>query len=1051
MSQSMTWTLEKALVVRTMDDGTSGQGAGAHTHLLVGRSGSAGTRRNYTSYVKFTPNWTDVAKIVSATLSLYTDDLSEFGSYDSNDVPRVYVRRLTEAFSEHTNSAGFTSSDFETVARTTSDSRVATMSKVPNGVTNIDVTALVKAWAPATVSGGSGSLATANARNHGFGLYGTTDSNENWGGWSDDHGVPGERPSLTIVYELGPTTPNTPTNMSPSGAVASIAAFQADFDDVRATDTLHTSQVEVYAAGAVKSGASSSTTDAISVTAHGYRVGQQVWFHSLTGGAGLSLTIPYYVRTVVNANSFKVAATPGGTVVNITTSHSALTVASPYWGITKVATETERLNARSNVLPEGLDLLTNTNYQWRIRQKDQEARWSAWTAVLTFSVTNTNPNAPTSLTPNADGVPAAADFADLNGVLFRSNFTDPDAADDFLLAYQIQLSAHASGSGSWDDASQIKWDTGKVYVPAEQTSHETPYGGSDLTAGTWYWRVRHWDQHDGLSNWSYGRIVLTTNFNAEPGTQTSMQFDPNAPWRIRIREMAFNSLAGLTGAITGVAATDLFTTAKAHGLTAGRKVRFSAITGGTGLIVGQDYWVIADGLASKTFKVSATFGGSSVNYTTDVTAATLTGVTTRGPGNVVAILENAKSAGASIVYNSPGEAHFTLPVDHPQLSVIEPKQVHYGIDFYSGDGWRETFAGLVDDMDATDNDIIFKCFDYLALLDAVNDERYVPSDPDRSYTKGGSKYSDVTIRTIVLDQLNRARALANSPVGFITVGSVATMNEKVTIWSTMQPVLSFIAGLLDSHRQGTGKKTRIKVRRTSAGGYEFVVEDAPGLTRDNLRMRYGELVNGYRVVLFGEGWSNVTHGIGRTREGIRVLYKTVNAPGIDQRIWGRFSKAVILDNVSDENDALRRTKQVAIRTSKFGQGLAMALRTLLMKPLDGYDVTDDFPVAIVHGAVNTDRYGSGYYTCWAVAWEGGDDGRFNTILTLSPREDTSSPDADLIPSVNISTQPEWQIGWEPPDPIQATSKYWLDQNTGIVYIRDDDTLAPLTGVTGVAP
>ena len=77
------------------------------------------------------------------------------------------------------------------------------------------------------------------------------------------------------------------------------------------------------------------------------------------------------------------------------------------------------------------------------------------------------------------------------------------------------------------------------------------YGGSGLAAGTNYWRVRHWDQHGGLSDWSdLARIVLTTSFNPLPGTQTSIQVDSKAPWRVRVMEMKFNSLASITGAIT---------------------------------------------------------------------------------------------------------------------------------------------------------------------------------------------------------------------------------------------------------------------------------------------------------------------------------------------------------------------------------------------------------------------------------------------------------------------------------------------------------------------
>lgn len=1045
MSEQKTWDLLRATVVRTLDNGSSGQGAGLHHHLLVGRFGASGTRRNYRSYIKFTPDWTGVAKLVSATLTVYTDDFSEFGAYDSNDFAKVTFRKLTSAFTEG-DSEGFETDDYTNPSYTTSLQITKSLSEAADGLTNIDVTAIVKTWAPATVAGGSGTLAEANARNHGFGLYGTTDVNENWGGWSDEHTTPGLRPQLTLVYELGPTTPNAPTDLSPSGAVDSVGAFEGDFTDTRATDYLVETNVQVFTASAVKSG-DADTDDTIDVTAHGFTTGQVVWFLSLTGGTGLSLSRAYYVRQVVNANSFKVSETSGGPFVNITVAYSALTVASPKWAKAKVASNTERLNDRSFVLPDGLTLSRNTSYKWRMRQKDNDSLWSPWTTLTTFSVNNTDPNAPTAVRPDADGTPAAGDFSSLNGVQFRSTFSDPDPADDYLLAYQIQLSDLEEGDPGWDEATFLKWDTGKVYVASGQVAHWTNYGGSDLAAGTYYWRVRHWDSHDGLSAWSYARIVLTSDFDAAPGSQTSIQVDPHAPWRIRIREMKFNALD--TGAITGNAGTNLLTSAKNHGLVVHRKVRFSALSGGTGLVVGRDYWVLTVP-SPKTFTLAAEKGGSTVDFTTNVTSATLTGVTTRGPGNVVAVLEDAKSVGGSIVYNSPGDAHFTLPVDHAQISVIEPRQTHYGVDFYTGDGWRETYAGLVWDVDANERDAVFPCVDYLGLLDAVNDERYYPAEPDRPYTKGGSKYVDQTITTVVTDQLNRARAIANSPVGFIELGTIATMDEKVTIWSTMEPVLSFISGLLDSHRQGTGKKTRISVRRKTNGNYEFVVEDNPGQTRDNLRLRYGELVNGYRVVVFGDAWASVTHGIGRTREGIRVLYKTASAPGIDQKVWGRYSRALVLNNVSDEADATRRTKQLAIKAGKLGQGMGIGVRTGLLRPLDGYDVCDDFPVAIRHGAVNTDNYGSGYWTLWAVAWEAMDDGTFDVALTLSPREDTVAPDDDLIDSVPISTQPEWQMGWQPPgnlNPRPGTRRY-LDQNTGKTYTLDPLASSAVTGITG---
>lgn len=85
------------------------------------------------------------------------------------------------------------------------------------------------------------------------------------------------------------------------------------------------------------------------------------------------------------------------------------------------------------------------------------------------------------------------------------------------------------------------------------------------------------------------------------------------------REIA--GLSAARGAVTGVAATDIITST-AHGLQVGQRIQFATLTGGTGLAVATDYYVIASNLTANTFMVSATRGGAAVNFTTDVTAGT---------------------------------------------------------------------------------------------------------------------------------------------------------------------------------------------------------------------------------------------------------------------------------------------------------------------------------------------------------------------------------------------------------------------------------------------
>lgn len=1039
MSQTKVWTASFSNTTKTFDDGSGGQGCGQSKRLYVGRNGATGSRRNHKSYVMIPEDWSGVGKVVKAVLTVYTDDgLGEFALPSATDTPKVVARRCTTAFNGGDNVDGvFDSSDYTTAQATTIQQVTMSMQKAANLVTNFDVTAMIERHAPKAVKKRDGTAGDAYT-NYGIAFVASTAAAEAWSGWSSHATDPSKRPFITLTYELGPTTPDTPFNLSPVGSVAAIGAFQGDFTDPRPTDTLSRTLVQVYKPSQVKSCTAVAAGDLITSAAHGFKNGQEVWVHSTTpsSGTGLSLNQRYYIRDATT-NTFKVATVPTGGAVPINVDISAMVIGSPAWSKDKAASNTEIVNKRFNVVPDNLHIPVNTSHQWRARVQDQEGRQSLWTALTSFTVTNTDPNAPTITPVNA------STFSTLTGVAFRGNFTDPDGGNH-LLAYQVQLSAYPAGDAHWDDANFVLWDTGKRYVGTGDTTWETDYTGQSLTTGTYYWRARVWDQNDGVSSWTTVSIILSADFNQDPGSQTTLQEDPHAPWRIVIKEMAFNSVK----TVTGVAATDVITTPSNHGLGVGRRVRFATLTGGAGLFTGRDYYIQSVPSAT-TLKVAATLGGAAVDFTTDITAGTISAIVGRGPGLVVAVIEDAKSVGASIMYNSPGELHFTVPVDHPQISVIEPRQTHYSVQFYGGDGWREVYAGLVADFDATEEEVVFLGIDYLGLLDYTMDERYFPSDPNRAFSKGGSYYSNQTIRTVVMDQLSKVAKVSNSPVGFITIGSVATMDEKVTIYSTMQPILSFVGGLLDSHRQGGGKKTRIQVRRTTLGGYEFVVTDDPGTQRDNLRLRYGELVNGYRVIPFGPSWSSVLNAIGRTREGLRVLYKTKTAPGIDPTVWGRFARAVIMDNVSDEPDLDRRAQQAAIHGGKLGSQIGLGIRSGLLQPLNGYDICDTFPVAIIHGAVNTTKFGSGYWVCYGVTWEAGDDGSQQVVLTLLPRDDATAPSSDLITTHPISPQAEWQIGWKPPDPLKATSRYWLDQSTGIVYKRDDDTFA-LHAITGTA-
>lgn len=956
MSQTKQWSVAKGNTVRRNFSSGATAGAGNSPSLYVGRQGSY----DYDSYLQFTQDWTGVGKIVSAVLNIYTDDNGGPAGdvMSSTDTPRIYVKRLTDSFTEGVSPGStFNTNDYTSSGATTAGQVRPLMNKAVLGLNSIDITAIVEAMAPKTVKTRAGA-AGGNATNYGIGLFGETELIRMWAGLSEDYSNSTYRPTITLTYEYGATVPDTPGSLAPSGSIAGLSDFVGTFSDVRPTDTLAYSEVEVYTDAAF----TVATSDLFTSTAHGLTAGQVIYLTSLTGGAGLATLTAYYViASGLTADAFKVSTTSGGAAVNVTTTGSGTWGRKVYGPVKKAASAAEIANAVFDHVPDAFTVVSGSTYKWRGRVYDQEGQVSAYTALTSFSTTNTVPSAPTLTPANATS------FATLDGVKFESGaFSDPDAGDT-LLAYQVQMSAYASGDSHWTDATYILWDTGKTYVVPGDTTFSVPYGGAALTAGTYYWRARVWDSEQGVSAWTYKSIVVTADYAPNPdGTQTAIQLRPKAPWRLVIKAMG----------------------------------------------------------------------------------------TLRGPGATVAIIDDAKNVGASILYNSPGECHFTLPKNHPAVASIEVKRVHYAIEFRQGDGWREVFAGLMWDFDASDTDIVFYGIDYLALLDYIVDERYDASNPDKPAEKGGSKYVTTgknSISYIVTDQLGRAKALTNSPVGFITVGSIASMTETLTVFSTYAPTLTFITGLLDSHRAGLNKRTRLSCRQKTGGGYEWVVQDDPGTVRDNLRMRYGELVQGYRVIPFGSNWASRISAIGRAKDGIAVLYKTATAPGIDESVWGHFAQVRLIDGVSDENDLQRRVNQAAVHSGKLGSSIALGLRTGLLQPRDGYDVCDQFPIDIVDGSVDTGNFGSGYWVAVGITWTtAAQTAKQTTTLTFTPRDDATSPDSDLLVAQPISPQAEWQVGWTSPNPLTASSRYWLDQTTGIVYIRTAGTLVVDGTLTGTA-
>lgn len=753
---------------------------------------------------------------------------------------------------------------------------------------------------------------------------------------------------------------------------------------------------------------------------------------------------------------------------------------NPVWTYDGAATPTDVLDMTYRV---PLSLVTETgsrhyfqagyNYEWRARSFDNKGVWTEWTGRKTFSIASTPPWI-RYLRPNG-----AQEMETLNNVFFIGDYMDFDK--DPVAGFQIQMRTFVnSDNPSWAD--EIIWDSGRIdgvgmgggpgtwqpptNWPPGSVSIElkVPYGGPELTAGTYSWRMRAWDSKESDSGWSYESFTLTKGYEPEPGSgpdNLTGYAQRKLKARILIKGMR-NKLQTIrvVGTPTGggykitfglhtatavvpynATAAQLQTILESLSTIAPGDVVVT-LTGGVYSIVFGGYWSNRNVPKLEAHTYTFTGPGAAAVY--------VNVFGDRVPGYNVAVVEDAANIGASEMYNAGGELFFSLPAIHPQVSVIEPYQTHYVLEQFRGESWRMIAQGLITDFDATDNDVVFYGQDYIALLGRQVDDRFnseAAADAEAVLypdTGGGSKYVNRTIREIVTDQLQRSIHTLGSPLSWFTLGTIAPMEERVSIWVSFKERLPFIAGLIESHKAGTGKRTRLMAVRAPNGGFSWVVKDDAGRDRPNMRMEYGGLVQGFRVIPFGN-FTTRLHAIGRVYNQLKVEYMTATAPapaGQDaswyEENYGVFSTAEMYQDVTDVNDLKRRAKQSISRSVRVGKALALHLRPGALAIKDGWDICDSVLVDIDRGVVSTTRMGSGYWTIWGWTWELKPDGEEDITLSLLPKEDASAPDLDLIPSSPIaSNKGDWQIeARDPDDELDVGIFTHVNSNTGHIFQRD---------------
>lgn len=965
---------------------------GGERHLLAG----AYKGFVYTSYVKFRESWGGVAKIQKAYLVLRTERNAHDGFPSTNSGIKVF--RLAGEFpdpNEGEPEGAFVGrypvegKDQDGAANGVVDSGDAEISR-------INITELVSDMAPRSVKRPNGRPG-GNKAHHGFAIERRTTNAQNnphmcVGGVR--HPDTSYRPYIELIYD--PTkSENSVSTVGPTGNVNNILNenFEGVFTiganqpaDVRPARW----EIELYKAGGAKPiwsyGAAASPSDAL----------------------GMTCTVP----------------------------------------LSLVGTTDSRYKFESG-----------TDYEWRLRAKDNKGVYTDWSGKPDFTI-QTLPPTLSNLLPSA--TPA---LETLNNVSFQAAYSDPDGNP--LLGFRVQLRTQTSPTDPlWDQG--ILWDSGPVAggglvapTPGQPVEVKLPYGGIGLEPGVYSWRIHAWDVLSAYSAWAYSEVEVTKGWEPDPGDVEYLTGYANRRLKARILiKGMLNKVQKVV--LTGNPPNGKFKLNYGGELTDWIAQDASAGEMETALrqlpnLVAADFDSVTKAGDSWTIK----FTGRGKNrplikhgaYSSFAADERIDVYSDRAPGWPVAVIEDAANIGATEMYNDGGEFYFSLPAIHPQVAVIEPYQVHYALEVFRGESWREIAAGYITDFDATDTDVVFYGQDYMAILGRQVDERFNKQKvadaeavlwPDKG---GGSKYVNRTIKQIIQDQLDRSIHDTGSPLAFFTRGALPTMSDPISIFVSFKERLPFIAGLIQSHRQGSNKRTRLYAKRVGDGQYQWTLVDAPGKDKRNIRMEYGGLVQGFRVVPFGD-FATRLNAIGRLYNSSRMTYTKVAAPtpegedaGWYEETYGRFAKATIYEDITNESDLQRRAKQEANKISRVGKQLALNLRPGSFAIKDGWDICDNILVDINRGVVSTTRMGSGLWTIWGWTWELKPNGQEFITLSVLPKEDKSAPDADLIPAVDInSTGQEWQIrARDPDDLLDETVFTHVNSDTGHIFERDPST------------
>ena len=342
----------------------------------------------------------------------------------------------------------------------------------------------------------------------------------------------------------------------------------------------------------------------------------------------------------------------------------------------------------------------------------------------------------------------------------------------------------------------------------------------------------------------------------------------------------------------------------------------------------------------------------------------------RGRGNFKADIQDAGEIGAAETANAAGECFFTLPWNHPAINEIQPLQRHIEIARWSASlfDWVPIWAGIMDDFDATKDEIVVYGQDYLSLYDGT-------------ISAANTSYTSATIGSIITDQVSAARAEPNSRVNFISIGSIDATTVTTTVLTSYQQRLQFISGLTDICAAGRSVRSIIQVSPRSSATPSFKFTENQGSNKPNVRLEYNALINDFH---YRPGYADLrtrVNAIGQKREGATLLFSTQTYAS--ETAYGWLATPTVFIDIVDQAALDKRTLRTARQVGRIPKNVAIALTVHGLAPWDGYDLGDSVPLTINRGIISLS---GAYFTIWGQEWTGHKDGSETLHLSLLPQD-----------------------------------------------------------------